>query len=57
VAKPSARQNLARPSDGLSPASDLKSNVLGHMNRVYGSKVPERAEGSLKDGSIGFIVD
>jgi pilus assembly protein CpaC len=57
VARPSARQNLARPSDGLSPASDLKSNVLGHMNRVYGSKVPERAEGSLKDGSIGFIVD
>jgi pilus assembly protein CpaC len=57
VARPSARQHLARPTDGLSPASDLKTNVLGHINRVYGRNVPSEVEGSLKDGTIGFIVD
>ncbi len=57
VVRPQARQNLARPTDGLAPASDLKSNLLGHMNRIYGKNVPPRAEGGLKDGSIGFIVD
>ncbi|MGE0515129.1 MAG: type II and III secretion system protein family protein [Hyphomicrobiaceae bacterium] len=57
VARPSAMHNMARPSDGLAPASDLKSNILGHMNRVYGDNVPVSARGGLKDGSIGFIVD
>ncbi|MGE4056321.1 MAG: type II and III secretion system protein family protein [Vicinamibacterales bacterium] len=57
VARPNARQNMARPSDGVAPATDLKTNVLGHMNRVYGSKVPTTAEAGLKDGTIGFIVD
>ena len=57
VARPSAIQKLAKPTDGLAPASDLKSNFLGHINRVYGSNVPVEARGSLKDGTIGFIVD
>ncbi len=48
---------MARPTDGLAPASDLKTNVLGHINRVYGRNVPVEMEGSLKDGTIGFIVD
>ncbi|MDX2157401.1 MAG: type II and III secretion system protein family protein [Hyphomicrobiaceae bacterium] len=57
VVRPVARKDMARPTDGMSPASDLKSNVLGHMNRVYGKNVPAGAEGGLKDGTIGFIVD
>lgn len=57
VARPNARQNMARPTDGLAPASDLKTNVLGHMNRVYGRNLTPEMEGSLKDGTIGFIVD
>jgi pilus assembly protein CpaC len=57
IARPNARNNLARSTDGLAAASDLKSNVLGHMNRVYGNRVPASAEAGLKDGSIGFIVD
>ncbi len=56
VVKPTARQNLARPTDGLAPASELKSNLLGHMNRVYGKNVPTNADGGLK-GDVGFIVD
>jgi len=57
VARPSAIQKLAKPTDGLAPASDLKSNLLGHMNRVYGNNVPAAAHVGLKDGTIGFIVD
>lgn len=57
VARPNSMQNMARPTDGLAPASDLKTNVLGHLNRVYGKNVPVEAQGGLKDGTIGFIVD
>ena len=55
MVKPTARQNLARPDDGLAPASDLKANLLGHLNRVYGKGKPQ-PDGGLK-GSHGFIVD
>ena len=57
IVKPTARQNLARSTDGLAPASDLKSNVLGHMNRVYGKNAGAVVGGGIKDGNIGFIVD
>ena len=57
VVRPTARQNLARPTDGLAPASDLKTNVLGHMNRVYGKNAQTISETGLKDGHLGFIVD
>lgn len=55
--RPSAIQNLAQPTDGLAAATDLKSNLLGHMNRIYGKTVPMPVGGSLKDDSIGFIVE
>lgn len=55
--RPTGRQHLARPTDGLSPASDLKSNILGHMNRIYGPNAPAALPGGVKDGDIGFIVD
>lgn len=57
LARPNTPRKFARPTDGLAVASDLKSNVLGHMNRIYGKNVPSSTEGGLKDGSIGFIVD
>ena len=55
MVRPTARQNLARPDDGLAPASDLKANLLGHLNRVYG-KGRELPPGGLK-GDYGFIVE
>jgi pilus assembly protein CpaC len=55
VVRPTARKNLARPDDGLAPASDLKANFLGHINRVYG-RGRELPPGGLK-GNYGFIVD
>jgi pilus assembly protein CpaC len=55
MVRPTARQNLARPDDGLAPASDLKANFLGHLNRIYG-KGRALPPGDLK-GDFGFIVD
>jgi len=52
---PTAMSNLAKPSDGLAPASELKANFLGHLNRVYG-KGRQLPDGGLK-GNYGFIVE
>ena len=55
MVRPTARQNLARPDDGLAAASDLKANFLGHINRIYG-RGRELPPGGLK-GDYGFIVE
>jgi pilus assembly protein CpaC len=55
LVKPVARQELARPLDGLGPASDRKANFLGHLNRIYGTESVLPA-GDLK-GDYGFIVE
>ncbi|MDX2287363.1 MAG: type II and III secretion system protein family protein [Hyphomicrobiaceae bacterium] len=53
--RPTARGELARPADGMSEATDMKANFMGHLNRIYGrgSAIPD---GGLK-GDYGFIVD
>jgi pilus assembly protein CpaC len=56
VVRPTSRQNLARPDEGLAPASDMKATFLGHINRVYGKGRQAPANGGLK-GDHGFIVD
>ena len=55
LVRPTAASNLAKPSDGLAPASDLKNNFLGHLNRVYG-RGRQLPDGGLK-GNYGFIVE
>jgi pilus assembly protein CpaC len=55
LVKPTARQDLARPLDGLGEASDMKANFLGHLNRIYGTERAAPA-GDLK-GDYGFIVE
>ncbi len=55
VVRPTSRQNLGAPTDGLAAASDLKGNFLGHLNRVYG-RTQQMPDGGLK-GNHGFIVD
>jgi pilus assembly protein CpaC len=55
VVRPTAKQELARPLDGLADASDLKANFLGHINRIYGRGQSQPA-GDLK-GDYGFIVE
>jgi pilus assembly protein CpaC len=54
--RPTSRQQLGRPDDGLAPATDMKANFLGHLNRIYGRGGPHPPDGGLK-GSYGFIVE
>jgi pilus assembly protein CpaC len=56
VVKPAARQQLAQPDDGFGWASDMSTDLLGQMNRVYG-RDPERAPVGKFDGDVGFIVE
>ena len=56
VVKPAARQQLARPDDGFAWASDVNSDLLGQMNRIYG-RDPERAPVGNYTGDVGFIVE
>ena len=53
--RPTSRQQLAKPDDGFAPATDLKANFLGHLNRIYG-KGTVMPDGGLK-GDYGFIVE
>ena len=55
VVKPVPRQELAQPDDGFGWASDLNTDLIGQMNRVYG-RHPERAPVGRFDGDVGFIV-
>jgi len=56
VVKPVARSQLAQPDDGFGWASDVNTDLLGQMNRVYG-RHPERAPIGRFDGDVGFIVE
>jgi pilus assembly protein CpaC len=56
IVKPVARQQLAQPDDGFGWASDVNTDLLGQMNRIYG-RHPERAPVGKFDGDVGFIVE
>lgn len=55
LVQPVSRQQLSAPTDGLYPATDLKADFLGHLNRIYG-KSEVQPSGGLK-GDYGFIVE
>jgi pilus assembly protein CpaC len=55
LVKPTSRQELATPADGLIAATDMKANFLGQLNRIYGKSEAPPA-GDLK-GDYGFIVE
>jgi pilus assembly protein CpaC len=56
MVKTANRNQLAAPTDGLAPASDLKANMLGHFNRVYGKTTDSQPTGRY-EGDYGFIVE
>jgi pilus assembly protein CpaC len=56
IVKPVARSKLAQPDDGFGWASDVNTDLLGQMNRIYG-RHPERAPVGKFDGDVGFIVE
>jgi len=54
IAAHAERSKLARPDDGLEPATDPESILLGRLNRVYGrGAVPK----GVYKGHYGFILD
>ena len=56
VVRAVAQKDLARPDDGFADASDPQSDLLGNINRIYGT--PGRAEpGRNYRGTYGFITD
>ncbi len=55
VVRPTSRQELSKPMDGMGDPSDRRANFLGEINRVYGGTSPPPV-GDLK-GDYGFIVE
>lgn len=55
IVRPTAKSELAAPTDDLVPATDKNTYLLGHLNSIHGGSVSLPA-GSAKD-SYGFIVE
>ncbi|MET0169205.1 MAG: type II and III secretion system protein family protein [Aliihoeflea sp.] len=54
LARPVARNELARPDDNFNPASEGAGTFLGRVNRVYGTTKTDRPAGRYH-GVVGFI--
>lgn len=54
LAQPVARNELARPDDNFTPASDGAGFFLGRVNRVYGTMNTDRPAGRYH-GVVGYI--
>ncbi|MGL4490600.1 MAG: type II and III secretion system protein family protein [Rhizobiaceae bacterium] len=54
LARPVARNKLAKPDDNFTPASDGAGVFLGKVNRVYGTMQTNRKSGQYH-GVVGFI--
>jgi pilus assembly protein CpaC len=54
LARPVARNELAKPDDNFNPASDGAGIFLGRVNRVYGTMQTDRPAGRYH-GVVGFI--
>ena len=55
MVRPTAPQKLTRPDQGLATPTDVRANLMGHLNRVYG-RGTVLPDGGLK-GNYGFIVE
>jgi pilus assembly protein CpaC len=55
IATHAARREVARPTDGLMPQSELKELFYGHVNRVYGRG--EAPPHQPYHGDFGYIID
>ena len=54
LARPVARNALAKPDDNFNPASDGAGMFLGRLNRVYGTMKTNLPEGRYH-GVVGYI--
>ncbi|MGI9382035.1 MAG: type II and III secretion system protein family protein [Methyloligellaceae bacterium] len=56
VVNPVARNKLVRPDRGFALPTDLQANLLGRLNRVYGTRPERMPVGSYK-GDVGYIIE
>jgi pilus assembly protein CpaC len=54
LARPVARNDLAKPDDNFNPPSDGAGMILGRVNRVYGTMQTDKPNGRYY-GVVGFI--
>jgi len=53
---PVAAHELTRPDKGFGVASDRGSNLMGRINKIYGTR-PTRMPVGRYEGDYGFIVE
>lgn len=56
VVDPTSRKNIALPTDGFAPASDMDTILMGRLNATYGANGAAPTDRKLK-GPVGFVVD
>lgn len=56
VVDPTNRKNIALPTDGFAPASDMDTILMGRLNATYGANGAAPTDKKLK-GPVGFVVD
>jgi pilus assembly protein CpaC len=56
IVDPTNRKNIALPTDGYAPASDLDTALMGKLNATYGVNHDAPTDRKLK-GPVGFVVD
>ena len=54
LVRPTAPNKLALPTDNLAPPSDRTGNLLGRVNRIYGTVQKDLPDGRYY-GVVGFI--
>ncbi|MBN9220139.1 MAG: type II and III secretion system protein family protein [Mesorhizobium sp.] len=54
LARPAARNDLAKPDDNFNPTSDGAAMFLGKVNRVYGTMQTDKPNGRYH-GVVGYI--
>ncbi|MDR3500038.1 MAG: type II and III secretion system protein family protein [Parvibaculum sp.] len=56
IVDPTNRKNIALPTDGYAPASDLDTVLMGKLNATYGVNRDAPIDRKL-EGPVGFVVD
>lgn len=56
IVDPTSRDKLSLPTDGVAPASDMDTILMGRLNATYGSKGGAVSDRKLK-GPVGYVVE
>ena len=56
IVDPVSRKEIALPTDGFIPASDMDTVLMGRLNATYGVKGAAPTDKKL-EGPVGFVVD